>query len=357
MVDFDYAFIQKLTDYFVEKNDLISIDCLKLQLLQPVFEITNVIPRADLETMNKFFSSFRERDIVLYGCGLTGSDALSIFVKSGANIVGFMDTYKKDSNCMGYPLISLEQYLAHYNEVLIVITSKQYEREISEFLRSNGCLNICDNYSQVVGNMLPIAEAERLFSICGQAYFIPEFLCGDNEVFVDVGCHNGATSIGFVKWCQDSKRSYQAIFAFEPDSDNYKTCQENLESLENIKVFNSACSDHNSVSKFHKDVVPTERRIDADGEIVVECCTLDSVINEEAVTLIKIDTEGHEMSVLKGAKKIITSNKPKLAITVYHNFEDIYEIPKYIWKLVPEYKFCLRHHGRSFHETVLYAYI
>jgi len=49
--------------------------------------------------------------------------------------------------------------------------------------------------------------------------------------------------------------------------------------------------------------------------------------------------------------------KPKIAIAIYHKNKDIWEIPLWLKKLVPEYSFFIRHHSFSLDDTVLYAQI
>lgn len=71
--------------------------------------------------------------------------------------------------------------------------------------------------------------------------------------------------------------------------------------------------------------------------------------------MIKMDVEGSELESLKGAKRTIQRDKPKLAICIYHKPEDMTEIPMFIKELVPEYRLYVRHHSNSDLETVLYA--
>ena len=73
------------------------------------------------------------------------------------------------------------------------------------------------------------------------------------------------------------------------------------------------------------------------------------------ITFIKMDIEGSEIPALRGAKEIIETQKPKLAICVYHKPEDIWEIPELILDYVPEYRLYLRHYSITYTETVLYA--
>ena len=73
------------------------------------------------------------------------------------------------------------------------------------------------------------------------------------------------------------------------------------------------------------------------------------------VTFIKMDIEGSEYQAILGAEKMITSHKPKLAISVYHKPEDIWQLPLLIYRFNHEYKFYLRHYSFGNNETVLYA--
>ena len=95
-------------------------------------------------------------------------------------------------------------------------------------------------------------------------------------------------------------------------------------------------------------------RIDENGEDEVEVRALDEVVDGK-VTFIKMDIEGAELESLKGARKIIQEQKPKLAICVYHKKEDIFDIPEYILSLNSEYKLYLRHYTLDEWDTVLYA--
>jgi hypothetical protein len=67
-----------------------------------------------------------------------------------------------------------------------------------------------------------------------------------------------------------------------------------------------------------------------------------------------MDIEGAELDALRGAEGIIERDHPRLAISVYHKPEDIWEIPHYILRRHPGYKLYLRQHA-VFTETVCYG--
>ena len=56
-----------------------------------------------------------------------------------------------------------------------------------------------------------------------------------------------------------------------------------------------------------------------------------------------MDIEGAEMDALIGATELIIDQKPVLGICLYHKFSDLWTIPLYIKKIVPEYKIYIRH--------------
>lgn len=68
-----------------------------------------------------------------------------------------------------------------------------------------------------------------------------------------------------------------------------------------------------------------------------------------------MDVEGAELNALKGAKKVIETNRPKLAISIYHSNEELLAIPEYLHSTLVDYSFYVRHHSLNWQDTVLYA--
>lgn len=73
------------------------------------------------------------------------------------------------------------------------------------------------------------------------------------------------------------------------------------------------------------------------------------------IDFIKMDIEGSELEALKGSASVLQQFKPKLAITVYHDFKDFWTIPQFLDGLGLGYRFYLRHFTIHTEETVLFA--
>ena len=93
----------------------------------------------------------------------------------------------------------------------------------------------------------------------------------------------------------------------------------------------------------------------------ISVTTIDDFAQEDQthVDLIKLDVEGSELSVIKGAIETIKKDKPILLISVYHRPEDFFYIKPMIENLDLGYRFMIRKTSpfRVTSETVLIGYI
>lgn len=174
----------------------------------------------------------------------------------------------------------------------------------------------------------------------------------ENEVFADGGAYHGIYSGKFIN---KTNESYKKILLFEPDTNNFKKAKKNLENRKNIDFYNIGLFSHKTSMNFKKGEEGESKISDSpeDSEIV-EFIDLNEF--KDDITFIKMDIEGAEKEALKGASKHLQKGA-KLAISVYHKIEDLYEIPRIIKEINPDYKLYLRHYGQSFVETLVYAVI
>ena len=184
-------------------------------------------------------------------------------------------------------------------------------------------------------------------------YFDEVVKFSDEEVFVDCGGYTGDTIEAFLK-AVDNK--FKHIYSFEPDERNFKILTKYVEGLEQkdkIKAINAGVYYKSSVFYLQGE----EMAIACTNEATdrkVEVCAIDDVV-KFAPTYIKMDIETFETYALLGAMESIARYKPKLAISIYHKFDDLWNIPLLLKQWVSEYDLYIRHYECYQAETVVYA--
>ena len=175
------------------------------------------------------------------------------------------------------------------------------------------------------------------------------------EVFADIGSYTGDTVLDFIK-CY-GENSYKKIYCYEITTDIIPTLKNNLINYKNIEIKSLAVSnksktlyvDENSTSN-------SANKTKNKGKIKIEAKSLDEDIKEK-ISLIKMDIEGDEELALMGAKKHIQNDTPKLLVSLYHNNNHYFKLPKLIYSYNKNYKFYLRNYGGNLYPTeiVLFA--
>lgn len=212
-----------------------------------------------------------------------------------------------------------------------------------------------------------IANHELARVYCGDQYFaVPEIMTfSPDEVFVDCGAFVGDTVELYIHHCQGI---FCKAIAFEPGPVQFTAMKKRFRRLEEewaispgrLVCVQAGLSDVSSHARIMGGTISDNligtRIVKSDDEDAAGVVTLDEALKGQRVDFIKADIEGDEMDMLHGAAHLIRTQKPRIAICLYHKLTDPYEIPLYLKELVPEYKFKVRHHSMNFMETVLYAY-
>lgn len=184
-------------------------------------------------------------------------------------------------------------------------------------------------------------------------YFVRDIVSlSEHEVFVDCGAFDGDTMKEFMK---ASHGKYRQIICFEPMKEYHKKIEKHGKG-KNVTAICAGVYKETTTLHFTAEGKGSAITKNEDAStIIVPVRAIDDTPECRDATFIKMDIEGSEKEALAGAKETIFRNKPKLAICLYHRNRDFIEIPKWIHKLVPEYKLYVRHHSFSVNETVLYA--
>lgn len=190
-------------------------------------------------------------------------------------------------------------------------------------------------------------------------YDHPVVRAHSGDVVLDVGAEDGGTSILFAGQVGMQGR----VFAFEPDPVNEKALRLLFRSRPTIILVPLALGDRVDEVRWVSDAggLSHVARPGEEGGTSVAVTSVDHFVREQKlarVDLIKMDTEGYEVPILRGAAETLRTFKPKLQVSVYHPQEgrdDLVDIPQLIRRIQPAYRFYLGHHGSWGNETILYA--
>ncbi|URZ18164.1 FkbM family methyltransferase [Clostridium felsineum] len=183
----------------------------------------------------------------------------------------------------------------------------------------------------------------------------------ENDVVISGGAFLGETAV----WFADKVGNKGKVYSFEPSKDNCKVVQNNIDknNLNSIisvvnkglwnktdKIYYTDMGNNSPGSFLNEDA----------GDYSVDVISIDDFVNDkkiDVVNFIKLDIEGGELKTLEGAINTITKFKPKLAISLYHNANDIIEIPLFVKKIVDDYKIYLVQNSSAWGDTILFASI
>lgn len=146
--------------------------------------------------------------------------------------------------------------------------------------------------------------------------FLKAFL-KPGDVVVDVGANIGNITLTSAALVGNSGK----IFSIEPHPVIFKYLCRNirLNNLTNIDVINSAVSDFNGVICFSNKALDDLNEVVKKSNLRVNTRTLDKILSKKVsyIDLLKIDVEGFEINVLRGASNILGITK-----CVYYESEE-----------------------------------
>lgn len=143
------------------------------------------------------------------------------------------------------------------------------------------------------------------------------------DTVVDIGANIGYYTLLFAR----KVGSDGMVFAFEPDSDNFKLLQKNISANAYANVISEqmAVTNKNQEIKLYQSLRSAgHHRIFAwegsDKAQVIQGITLDDYLSESGnpVNLIKIDIEGAELTAIEGMTGVIEKNRGLKIITEYN---------------------------------------
>jgi len=179
-------------------------------------------------------------------------------------------------------------------------------------------------------------------------YHTKRFLRKDS-VIIDGGANMGIFCI-FVAHLEPSA----TIYAFEPAPETVETLRKNTQTYPQIKVVPLGLGDETTTRDFqtYNDSSVSNHFISEGFNVPgtevssISITTIDEFMKEHPqkspsvskVDFIKLDTEGYEANILKGAAETIKQWKPVVAMSAYHRPNDKVELPNLLLSLDAHYK-------------------
>ena len=349
------------------------------------------------------------RTAVLYPAARMARTAAARLISQGVHVIGFGDGNPAlwGTEIDGLPVWSPSVVVQGRDDSAVLIASSIHDTEIHESLVEQGCSHVipmpvlnyllpdcfpCREYSGAleavtspeniakinqVAQMLADETSRRVFDekirylqtlekqhldgirSSQSIYFDQEVVSlSPSEVVVDGGAYDGDT---FGQFLIESGGHFKTYYAFEPDPGNFAKLQQRI-GVDNdqVVVIPAGLADHTGHLAFECGASFDSHLASSSNAssttMTVQVHSLDDFFANLALpSFIKLDVEGAEALALSGAKKIIETLSPTLALSVYHKPSDLWELPLFIHSLNPRYRLYLRHYTREIDDTVCYA--
>lgn len=269
------------------------------------------------------------------------SSFLPAVIEKVEQIATQCELYVPDISVYGDPseLFDTSFFLDHlkkFQEVLLLLANEASKRFFLALLRYKLSGRLCDLWKLEEESLDYSAQIKNVFTYC------------------DLGAYNGDT----LAERKELNPEVETAIAFEPEARNFRKLQSLNGRFSRCIWVQAAATDTVGLMEFAngKGRGSSRNALDIPGlrsakakEIPTD--TLDHAVKEHKipkVDLIKYDVEGCEYEALQGSKNTITTQKPALIVSLYHNHNDLYKLPLLLKSYTPEGKFYLSRKRKCF---------
>jgi FkbM family methyltransferase len=177
------------------------------------------------------------------------------------------------------------------------------------------------------------------------------------RAFVDVGAYTGDSLEALAAFAGPALRTYHG---YEPDALNFERLAAVARTIGadrpdvQLTIDQLAVGAQEGVLWFSNDGAATSHVGSGESAAQVRCAALDE-LGVGHPSYVKIDVEGAEDAVLRGAERTLRAAKPTIAIASYHRPADLFDLPLRLTMYAEDYRFFLRSHGDAGVDLVCYA--
>ena len=215
---------------------------------------------------------------------------------------------------------------------------KKYEKDLQETydvsdLQTKKLLDYIIKIRSQEEYVFDLYEENAGFEYKEGYFYNGELLVDDKLTMIDIGAYVGDSAEWFFDTYNDAVERY---YAYEPEKSSYEAMIKNLSTKDywtKIVPRNKALGAKKDTLLFAMETglgVFGKAEVETNSSAKVDVSPLDKEdILVNGTLAIKMDVEGLELAILKGALETIRQYHPYLAVCVYHKIEDIYEIPAF----------------------------
>ncbi len=321
------------------------------------------------------------RPIFIYGMGDGAAKIMSVFQKYGITVAGVFasDEFVRGHSFAGFHVHKLSEVEELVKDFVIVLAFAAGYPSLVDYIRTlsrkytlyapdvpviGGGLftyHYCMEHLQelnAVYRSLADDESRRVYlnviqyKISGNIRYLEDISTpaedlyrkilrpSRNENFVDLGAYNGDTIRELLNY---TNLKYHTIHAVEPDKRNFKKLIKFIESTNMKRVSAFHCAAWCTDTELSFSSRAGRQSVLSTGGDMLTARSVDSLLDGAPVTFLKMDVEGYEREALWGAVKSISHYQPKLAVSLYHRNQDIFELPLLVKQLNPNYRLYIRH--------------
>lgn len=331
------------------------------------------------------WDKLRETDkpIFLYGTGNGGDKIISALERSGASLTGVFasDGFVRDRYFHGFKVRSYSDIVSEFgNNISVLLAFGTTLESVMSFIKdldSKHELIIPDVplYSgdifdgkyfekhketlRQAQNLLADDKSKNIFSdavnfrLTGKLQYLnvtDDWQCSLKELFVH---QNIATVLDGGAFKGDSTQEFinaltpEIVYAVEADPKTYNKLRTFADSVteSNIITINAALWDENCSIEYVSSGSRGSGESGANKRakiIDLTCKTIDGIIGENSIDLIKLDIEGAEYKALEGAVNTISRCQPNMIVSLYHRTDDLYLLINKVSEMLPNHKLYLR---------------
>lgn len=347
--------------------------------------------------------AFARYPVVIYGAGNAGRDVRRVLAARGATVLGFLDQKATPGDEVdGLPVWSPQAGMRWPSGAVAVIALfnpgadvEPIQRDLDRagFSAVYTFLDLHDAFAAELGDRFWLTHRNRYLDWEAEATHVADGWADDESRrvyaallrfrlshdyavlpalsteaqyfprvperrerplrFIDCGAFDGDTLLEV-----SQRGGAEAAAAFEPDLENYRKLvrtTRNLNNLGEVTLLPCAVAAEVGQARFAASG-RSGSSLSEQGEEVVTCVALDEALADFRPTFIKMDIEGAELEALAGARRLIETHRPDLAICVYHRPEHLWQIPRLIRSWYGDAaRYYLRLHAHSGFDTVFYA--